>query len=212
MQGGAGKWLEERGEAAQQSFCGLSRRRSSFGGTSEAVTRLAIGQVVLTQQLQSVCRPALIFHPNGEKLSTDIQVRCFVPCLSRWCRHGEAEVIARAVGPCSLGVCLGHEQLVDSALGTHLDLKLDYDLSAWGDTTVVIYPPYILRNHAGLHLVYGHPTSETVAPLVGSQGAVAAAGQDVQVSSEPSMLASLLGLALGLSQVLSPLPALHLSR
>ena len=34
---------------------------------------------------------------------------------------------------------------------------------------------------------------------------MAAAGQDVQVSSEPSLLASLLGLALGLSQVLCPL-------
>jgi hypothetical protein len=41
--------------------------------------KTALGLVVLTQQLQSVCHPALIFHPAGEKLSTDIQVSCFTP-------------------------------------------------------------------------------------------------------------------------------------
>jgi hypothetical protein len=66
---------------------------------------------------------------------------------------------------------------------------------------VVIYPPYIIRNHSGLQLFYGHPSAEaSAAGLVGGPSALAAAGQDVEVSSEPSLLASLLGLALGLSQ------------
>jgi len=36
--------------------------------------KTALGLVVLTPRLQRVCHPALIFHPTGEKLSTEIQV------------------------------------------------------------------------------------------------------------------------------------------
>ena len=91
-------------------------------------------------------------------------------------------------------------QLVDTALNTELELHIDYDVSAWGDTTVVVYPPYIIHNYSGLHLVYGQVCADGTG-LVGSAGStVPAAGQDVRISTEPSMLAALLGLAFGQSQ------------
>jgi len=53
-------------------------------------------------------------------------------------------------------------QLQDPTLGSVLDLKIDYDVSAWGDTTVVVYPPYILCNHSGIHLVFGQVSPDLV--------------------------------------------------
>ena len=54
-----------------------------------------------------------------------------------------------------------------------------------------MYPPFLLRNTSGLQLVYGH------GPTDGVSSVLPAAGQDVHVAPEPSLLASLLGLAFG---------------
>ena len=53
-------------------------------------------------------------------------------------------------------------QLQDPTLGSVLDLKIDYDVSAWGDTTVVVYPPYILCNHSEIPLVFGQVSADLV--------------------------------------------------
>jgi len=125
--------------------------------------KTALGLVISTPTLQSVRHPALIFHPAGEKLSTDMQ-------------------------------------LVDESLNTELELHIDYDVSVWGDTTVVVFPPYIIQNYSGLPLVYGQVCADGTGLVGSSASIVPAAGQDVRISTEPSMLAALLGLALGLSQ------------
>jgi hypothetical protein len=125
--------------------------------------KTALGLVISTPTLQSVRHPALIFHPAGEKLSTDMQ-------------------------------------LVDESLNTELELHIDYDVSVWGDTTVVVFPPYIIQNYSGLHLVYGQVCADGTGLVGSSASIVPAAGQDVHISMEPSMLAALLGLALGQSQ------------
>ena len=128
--------------------------------------RTALGLVLQTARLERVASPALIFHPQGEPLSNEIQL-------------------------------LGSQRGGASAA---LRLQLDYVVSPWGDTTVVVYPSYVIRNLSGMHLIYGAVAADVagLAAAAGTAAVVPAAGQEVgAVAEQASVLGGLLALAMG---------------
>ena len=128
--------------------------------------RTALGLVLQTARLERVASPALIFHPQGEPLSNEIQL-------------------------------LGSQRGGASA---PLRLQLDYVVSPWGDTTVVVYPSYVIRNLSGMHLIYGAVAADVagLAAAAGTAAVVPAAGQEVgAVAEQASVLGGLLALAMG---------------